>query len=78
MNSALLRSHLEYCVHALGTDLKKTTELFEHVQRRATRLFSGLEHLLRRQAIGAGVVETGEEKILGKSHSSFPVLEKYL
>ena len=48
----LLSSHLQYCIQAWGPQYRKDVELLEQVQRRATKMISGLEHLSCEERLG--------------------------
>ena len=45
VSSMLARRHLQYCIQAWGLQYRKDVELLERVQRRATKMIRGLEHL---------------------------------
>ena len=42
---ALLRPHLEYCVHVWSAQYRRDTDLLECIHRRAANVIRGMEHL---------------------------------
>ena len=44
--SALARPHLEYCIQMWRPQYRRDMNLLEHIQRRATEMIQGIEHLI--------------------------------
>ena len=67
---------MEHCVQAWGPQHRKDVEFLEEVQRRATKMARGLEHLSCEEKVeGTGLVQLGEEKAPQRPHGVLPVLE---
>ena len=73
-----VRFHLEHCVQMGRPQYRRDTELLEHVQRRATEIIPGPEHLSYEDRLRAGAVQSGEGKALRRSESSLSVSKEEL
>ena len=56
---------MEYYVQAWGPQYRRDVELLEQVQRRATKMNRGLEHLSYEERLRELGFQTGKEKALG-------------
>ena len=77
-DKAIVRPHLEYCIQAWNPHLRKDVDMLEKIQRRATKLISGLRDLTyeeRLKECGLTTLET--RRLRGDQIEVFKILNGY-
>jgi len=75
--SALVRPHLECCVQMWSPQYRRDVELLDRVQKRATKMIQGMEHVLCEDGLGElGLCSMEERKLWGDLRAAFQYLMK--
>ena len=75
---AIVRPHLEYCIHAWSPYLRKDLDMLEKIQRRATKLIPGLRDLSYEERLKEfGMTTLKTRRLRGDQIEVFNILNGY-
>ena len=73
----LARLHLEYCVQMWSLWYRRVIDLLEHLQRRATKMIQGMEHLSYKDRLRElGMFSLEKRRLQGDLRPAFQYLKR--